>query len=110
MDQHHTSPVDLKQSYGDFYNLNPQIQFNLSDVPQSLHHLIPYAMFWGISDDLDREHLVLKAPEAIKHELKNIVVDNDDLLDEWLAGEEADSPPTDAYVAFSAMRMAADFM
>jgi hypothetical protein len=40
-----------------------------------------------------------------------VVSDIDDQLDDWLAGDEAKSDsPSAEYIAFSAMRMAADFM
>ena len=38
-----------------------------------------------------------------------MVASFDGLLDEWLAGPEADNPdPTAEYIAFSAMRMVTD--
>jgi len=103
--------VNLEQRYGKFYTVSNQVDFVSSDVPGTLLTLIPYAKFWGLSDDWEREQLVAKAPDEIKNELKLLIVKYDDFLDEWLAGEEAGSPlPSDAYVAFSAMRMCADFM
>ncbi|QJE95751.1 hypothetical protein [Luteolibacter luteus] len=102
---------DIKTEYGSFISESPAVDFDVNDVPVNLRHLIPYARFWGISDDLERERLAEKAPEHIKSSLKELIRDNDDSLDDWLAGEEASYPdPSDAYVAFSAMRMAADFM
>jgi hypothetical protein len=47
----------------------------------------------------------------LRMNLKWVVVKFDDQLDSWLAGPMAQSAsPTDAYIAFSAMRMAADFI
>jgi hypothetical protein len=55
--------------------------------------------------------LVQDAPERAKAELVQVVKAIDDYLDAWLAGHEATAPaPSAEYIAFSAMRMAADFM
>ncbi|MCR9294964.1 MAG: hypothetical protein NXI32_19785 [bacterium] len=81
------------------------------DIPDALYPLIPYARFWGISDDWQREQLAIKAPDCVRESFKRLIEQNDDVLDDWLSGEEAlSAQPTDAYVAFSAMRMCADFM
>lgn len=100
----------LLKEYGEFAKCSPLVEFDESDVPENLRNLIPYARFWGISDDLEREVLSEAADQSVKDRLKALIAENDDLLDDWLAGEEADSlAPSDAYVAFSAMRMCADF-
>jgi hypothetical protein len=98
--------------YGDFYNMvNPKIVLEKNRCPKELHQLIPYAEFWGISDDLMRENLVKAANKDICDNLKEVVNEYDDLLDQWLAGGEAYSEsPSKEYVAFSAMRMAADYL
>ncbi len=81
------------------------------NVPAALHKYIPYAEIWGISDDLEREDLVNRAPDQAMAELKQVIQEIDSELDEWLAGHEADSAcPSQEYIAFSAMRMAVDFM
>ena len=99
----------IKNVYGDFFSETSTVEFDSRDVPGNLHHLISYARFWGHSDDWAREQLIEKAPARIKISLKKLISDNDDALDDWLAGNEASNPdPTDAYIAFSAMRMAAD--
>lgn len=101
----------IRSEYGEFWSESPTAEFNSNDVPENLRHLIPYASFWGLSDDWEREQLAEKAPEHLRNSLHKLVADNDDALDEWLAGEEARNPdPSDAYVAFSALRMAADYM
>jgi len=79
-------------------------------VPRELHLLIPYAQVFGVSDDLVREQLVEDSPREILGQLQESVASLDDELDDWLAGPEAENPePTAEYIAFSAMRMAADF-
>ncbi|MBO0699086.1 MAG: hypothetical protein J2P46_11885 [Zavarzinella sp.] len=85
-------------------------QLDPDKVPLGLRHLIPLAQRYGITDDLDRERLVrASSPEQIA-DLKAAIARHDDEMDEWLAGPEADEPPfTMEYLAFSAMRMAADF-
>jgi hypothetical protein len=79
-------------------------------VPAGLRHLIPLAKRFGVTDDLDRERLVATAsPEEVAR-LKAAVSAHDDDLDEWLAGPEAEGSEFSAeYLAFSALRMAADF-
>lgn len=87
------------------------IELDPSRVPYDLVPYIPYAALWGIADDLERERIVTQAPEEARADLMRTVQEIDDRLDEWLAGDEATSPsPSAEYVAFSAMRMAADFM
>lgn len=83
---------------------------NRRNVPAKLHALIPLAERFGVTDDLERERLVLAAlPEEIA-ELRAAVARHDDDLDSWLAGREASGPEWSAeYLAFSAMRIAADF-
>jgi hypothetical protein len=100
----------LKQMYGDFYESNPKVQFNNADVPDELQALVPYAVFWGVSDDIDRESLVDAAPAEVVKNLKYVVRAHSKPLNSWLAGPLADKPPfSAAYIAFSAMRMAADY-
>jgi hypothetical protein len=77
-------------------------------VPANLWPLLPYAEFWGITDDWAREDLVGEAPNEVLVNLRAAIVKFDDDLDKWLAGPEADDNcPSTEYIAFSAMRMAA---
>ncbi|WP_377165038.1 hypothetical protein [Prosthecobacter fluviatilis] len=102
--------AQLQQHYGNFHELSPKAEFDPADVPDELVPLIPYAAFWGLSDDLDRENLVEAATPEITANLKLVIRENDDAIDAWLAGPLADKPPfSAAYIAFSAMRMAADY-
>ena len=107
------SAEQIRKLYGTFYTKNPyRVSLDPSRVPKSLHILIPYAEFWGIADDGYREDVVMKAPRDILENLKSVVAQFDDEMDDWLAGDEADdddSVPSEEYVAFSAMRMVADF-
>jgi hypothetical protein len=101
----------MRRRYGVFYTESPKVPINANRVPVVLQALIPYAEFWGIADDWAREKIVAKAPQDIQEDLKEAIASFDDELDDWLAGAEADSPsPSQEYVAFSAMRMAADFV
>lgn len=79
-------------------------------VPPVLHHLIPLAECFGIADDSERERRVkASSPEEIRA-LKAAVLQCDDEFDKWLVGPEVDSEYfSDEYIAFSAMRMAADY-
>lgn len=105
------SAEQMKQRYGSFYDSSPKVHLDRSMVPKRFWPLLPYAEFWGIVDDLEREILVKQAPTDVQHNLKEVVTAFDSALDEWLAGPEADNPnPTDEYIAFSAMGMAADYI
>lgn len=101
----------MEQLYGDFYKRGARQHLDRTKVPRNLWPLLPYAKFWGIVDDLDQEILVEEAPPHVQQNLKQVVDSFEDALNEWLAGPEADeSDPSDEYVAYSAMRMAADFV
>lgn len=83
---------------------------NRFHVPSELHGLIALAERFGISDDLAREQLVKRSPPRELQELKAAVTANEEALDRWLAGPEARGPKfSDEYIAFSAMRMVADY-
>ena len=76
---------------------------DMNRVPEGLRPLLPYAEFWGVSDDFIRESLVREASPLVRSNLSAVVQAHQDELDQWLAGPEADSPtPTKEYVAFSA--------
>ncbi len=101
---------ELRRKYGLSAANRPTLRLNPERVPEALRHLIAYAEFWGVADDLMRDDLVKKSSEDAIEDLKRVVAEHDDLLDEWLAGPEAAGPTfSDEYRAFSAMRMAADF-
>jgi hypothetical protein len=106
------SKIDsLKSEYDEFLSASPTVDFDDTDVPQNLLILIPYASFWGISDDYKREQLSDSAPLHVKQKFKKLITEHDDALDQWLAGADAHYRKSSAaYIAFSAMRMAADYM
>jgi hypothetical protein len=109
----------LREKYGEFCVLAEKLWLNLDPgkplldaerVPESLRLLIPYAELWGMPDDCYREEMIEKAPREAIEELKAVIRQFNDELNKWLAGDESYSPkPSCEYVAFSAMRMAADF-
>ena len=102
---------EFETFYGNFYAEGGGVVFDLNLVPRNLRELVCYAEFWGVTDDRARQDLVLKAPDEVQRNLKKVVEDYDDEFDDWLAGPEAHTPtPSDAYLAYSAMRMAADFV
>jgi len=101
----------MREKYGLSYKKSPKIRLDKTNIPPTLWPLIPYAEFWGITDDVMREDLIKHASSGDITNLVNMIEEYDDLLDEWLGGPEADNPaPTKEYIAFSAMRMAADFI
>jgi hypothetical protein len=101
---------EIERRYGEFYNRATRLVLDPSRIPERLWPLIPYAEFWGVSDDSTLLDLIAGAPVAVHHNLKLATdIFNDDLT-EWLAGPEADKPgPSGEYVAFCAMWMAADY-
>jgi len=85
-------------------NLHP------SKIPVQLHHLIGLAEKFGLADDKAREDVVARSSMEKRRSLKDAVGKYDDEFDLWLAGPEAAGAEySDEYVAFSALRMAADF-
>ncbi len=54
--------------------------------------------------------LVRSAPPELLQNLRAVVQANEDALQRWLAGDEADATPTDEYIAFCALTMASDFI
>jgi len=104
------SVEEMRKKYGLVAENRQYIKLDKEKVPVALRHLIPYAELWGVSDDLIRQDMINKAPIEAVEELIGIVKDHADLLDEWLAGPESENLNnlSDEYLAFSAMRMAAD--
>jgi hypothetical protein len=101
----------MRQHYGAFYDRTPKLKLDKGNVPHELWPLLPYAEFWGVADDFMREELVDEAPVDIRTNLKRAVLANEDALEHWLAGPEADSSTlTKEYIAFAAMFRAADFI
>jgi len=89
----------------------PLIQLNPYDVPLSLRHLIPLAEYWGVNDDFIRLQIIKASAIDSLSQLINAVCqpDIDNELDDWLAGDEAEGDSfSAAYIAFSALRLAAE--
>lgn len=102
--------AQMRAWYGVFYDQSPIIKLDPSNVPPRFWHLLPYAEFWGVADDFLREDLVADAPLAVRQNSREVIMPFDRALDDWLAGPAAQSSPhTAEYLAFSYMRMAADF-
>jgi hypothetical protein len=81
-----------------------------SNIPVQLHHLIGFAEKFGLADDRAREDVVANSSMEERRSMKDAVEKYEDEFDLWLAGPEAAGPEySDEYIAFSALRMAADF-
>jgi hypothetical protein len=105
------SADEMKQRYGSFYDQSQKLRLDRTKVPQQLWPLLPYAEFWGFADDWTRQDLVEQAPPDVQRNLKAVVSTFDDAFDDWLAGPEAAGPNfSEEYIAFTALRMAADFV
>lgn len=84
-------------------------KLNRSNAPTELRILIPLAERYGVSDDGYRMDMLATLDQTEREQLIRAVQEWDDTLDAWLAGPEAAAvAPTNEYVAFSALRMAAD--
>lgn len=104
------SVEEMRAKYGLTAENRPTINLNAERVPQQVRHLIQYAELWGVKDDLIRDDMVRRAPKEAIQELKRVVRENEDALEDWLAGPEAKGPNfSEEYTAFAAMLMAADF-
>ena len=87
-----------------------EVEFDESDVPERLRPLIPRAREWGIGDDVLREDKLHAADPEVVRELKRVVQEYDRDLEAWFLSPEATAypGPSDAYIAFSNLRIAAD--
>ncbi len=100
---------EIEAEWSCFAQMVSRTSLNIEKVPLNLRQLVPYAVHWGLADDCARYDVFRKTPQALKENLKWVVQEFSDELDAWLAGPEAnDIEPSDAYVAFSAMRMGVD--
>ena len=100
---------EMRRRYGLSAGNRPSVEFSSDDVPCVLREYIPLAKKWGVNDDIVREDMIARASDEERAELKIAVGGIQDELDEWLAGPESFSTaPTEAYLAFTAMRLAAD--
>src|SRR5688572_23210117 len=88
----------------------PTINLNPAEVPPKFRYLSPLAEYWGINDDVIRYDVIEKAPiEKLRELVKTVTSQVDNELDEWLAGPETDAKEsTEAYIAFTALRLAAE--
>jgi hypothetical protein len=100
----------MQRLYGEFTRAQGLPKLNPEKIPPELCPWIPYAEFWGIAEDFDREELIRQASHKIQEDLVQLIQRLDDDLDEWLAGDgPKNGPLSDEYCAFSWMRMAADY-
>jgi hypothetical protein len=85
---------------------------NPLNVPEGLRHLIPWAEKYGISDDIYRDEVVGSLDESEELELMDFSDNYWTMeLNDWLAGPEADSTtPSDEYITFTCLTMAADMV
>src|SRR3954462_7325395 len=92
---------EMKRRYGALYRMSAKVPLDRRKVPRKFWPLLPYAEFWGILDDGEREKLVDQAPREVQENLADVVAMFDSSLDDWLAGPEADEPEQSAeYLAF----------
>ena len=113
MDQHERFEIlSIREMRRRYYRPNeraPEIRLDARRVPEPLRPLMSLAEKWGISDDILRRDAIGRATRDELDALRRIIEQYDHLLDEWLAGPEADETEFSMeYLAFSNMRMAAD--
>lgn len=101
---------EMRTKYGRLFERGSPLHLEKGRVPKALWLLLPYAQFWELSDDYSRDQLVSAAPPEVQENLAAVVAKFDTDLTDWLAGVESYSTtPSAEYVAFSALRMAADY-
>lgn len=86
-------------------------KFNISDVPENLRRFAPYAEVWGHNSEDVRDDVVQATPSSLRRHVHRLIWNPEiqALFNQWLAGPEIDSPTlTDAYLAFTCLRMSAD--
>jgi hypothetical protein len=99
----------MRAKYGLTAENRPTIVLDPAEVPAGLLGLIPLAERFGVADDLIRLDVLAKTGADELAAMREAVQSQDDAFNEWLAGPEADGPNfSDAYVAFTCLRMAAD--
>lgn len=105
-----TTGKDLK-NLGYTIENRPVIKLNSKEIPSNLHYLTSLAEYWGINDDTIRYNLIKQSSTESLMDLIETVCqpDVEERLDEWLAGPEAEAEDlSEAYIAFTALRLAAD--
>ena len=102
-------PDEMRAKYGLTAENRPTIVLDAAKVPPGLRPLIPLAEQFGINDDLIRLDVVAKTPVGELEAMRRVVEAHDAAFDEWLAGPQAEGPGfSREYIAFTALRMAAD--
>lgn len=100
---------ELKSRYGEYFHSRAVAPLDAQNVPEPVRCLADFAAFWGITEDGAREMLVERAPIAAMEDLRTVHVQFDDRLTEWLGAEAGKYPFNREYLAYSAMRRAADY-
>ena len=110
---------ELSSRYGAFFTEGRRLRSDAGEssdlclradkIPVELRPLLPFAEFWGISDDTFRIELVKVAPLDIWRDFRETVERYEKALLAWLSGPEANGPPSPEYIAFSAMLQAFDW-
>lgn len=103
------STDEIGNAMGINHQLLKLVEFSSLEAPENVRSLVPHARIFGIADDHERTQLFERTSVDVLRRIKADIESLDSLLDDWLAGDEAHSDdPTNAYVAFSAMRMGMD--
>jgi hypothetical protein len=84
-------------------------KLNVTNVPEDLRHLVPFAERWGIGDDVDRNAAVDRATPAERAELERAVALSDARITAWLDSFRQ-QPMTDEAAAFMSMQLALEEM
>lgn len=84
---------------------------NTNNIPQQLHLLIPFASKWGIENDGIRDSMIYNCSiEELKEIVDSLNDENIKIINNWLGGTEAFSPPySKEYIAFTCYIMAFEY-
>ena len=105
--------MDLEAECKKFGFRPPLVKFDIGDVPQKVREFAPYAEVWGNNSEDIRYEVLLATPDSLKAHLREVLLvpEVQDRFDAWLAGPEADRRPiSEAYLAFTCLRMSAQEM
>lgn len=81
----------------------------MAGAPPELLPIAHYAAIWGIVDDGYRLDFISNTNKDARKNLNYVIDKYYEYFNPWLAGSEAESPSfSEAYLAFSCLRMAAD--
>lgn len=91
--------VTVTSRYGD----NPDVTIDLSNIPEELHEIIPYAKLWAIGDDVERSNYVSVVPLEEKKAFVDKVKPLFDTIERYCNENRDQAPVPDEVVLLDMM-------